>query len=455
MKLSEIYIDELQQFKDFTLNLTYPKGHRLEGRPLEKVCIIGQSGTGKTTLLNLIQAFTKQYTKISEFFQPVSRLANNKQSDFSINDQSNRALQIRLKYLFNDLEFELAKRNGISGKKWNLQVSGNEGLIKDSQQLQIKFRSQLRKTDHFLISYPADINIRHEFTRRKTADLTFNDKRIIDFQSQKLTPIWSKVYKDVVDFQNEEANFRIDLTKQAEIENIDIKEKIGEWKRSTKNPLIGLAKKCLNPVIENFGLKVETDLPKIQDIDVIRLKSSINKKIIPFEKLSSGTKQFILTAIPLYELNTTNSIVLIDEPEVSLFPDIQLMIVDYYKKLAKQSQFFYATHSPVIASSFEPWEIVELKFDYERGRVYREEYYDVNKERHVDNFMINPQYLRWDSILTKVFDLEVRANEKRTGKMMDLAMLEKEIKNSTDTNQKKSKFEEYKKLATLLDWEIR
>ncbi|MCU0394018.1 MAG: AAA family ATPase, partial [Thermoflexibacter sp.] len=54
MKVSRIEIKDFQQFKDFTLDLTYPKGHELEGQPLKKVCIIGQSGTGKTTILNVI-----------------------------------------------------------------------------------------------------------------------------------------------------------------------------------------------------------------------------------------------------------------------------------------------------------------------------------------------------------------------------------------------------------------
>lgn len=455
MKLSAIYIKEFQQFKDFSLDLTYPKGHKHEGQPLEKVCIIGQSGTGKTTLLNIVRDFTQKFSKIGESFVPVHRIALSGNPDFSVSKTEGNSSQIELKYAYGKQESILSKRNGSSGKKWNLEFLKPDESKNDAPKPEKFFRELHKKVDHFLICYPADINIKHEFTRRKTTDFTFKNKKIIDFQFQKLTPIWSKVYKEIINFQNEEANFRIDLTKQAEIKDIDIKEEISAWKKSTRNPLISVAVNCLNPVIDKFGLEVETELPKIQDINVIRLKSKINKKIIPFEKLSSGTKQFILTAIPLYELNTENSIVLIDEPEVSLYPDIQTMIVDYYRNLANQSQFFYATHSPVIASSFEPWEIVELKFDYERGRVYREEYYDQNQERHVDNFTINPQYLRWDSILTRVFDLEVRANEKRTGKMMDLALLEKEIEKATDEGKKRIKFEEYKKLATLLDWEIR
>ncbi len=51
MKVSHIYIKDYHQFKDFELDLTYPAGHPKAGKPLDKVCIIGQSGTGKTSLL--------------------------------------------------------------------------------------------------------------------------------------------------------------------------------------------------------------------------------------------------------------------------------------------------------------------------------------------------------------------------------------------------------------------
>ncbi|MBK8721919.1 MAG: AAA family ATPase [Saprospiraceae bacterium] len=58
MKFTKIEIKDFQQFKDFELDLTYPVGHPKAGQPLEKVCFIGQSGTGKTTLLELLKSAT-------------------------------------------------------------------------------------------------------------------------------------------------------------------------------------------------------------------------------------------------------------------------------------------------------------------------------------------------------------------------------------------------------------
>jgi recombinational DNA repair ATPase RecF len=59
MKVKELYIKDYHQFEDFGLDLTYPEGHEKAGQPLDKVCFIGQSGTGKTSLLEVINSFVE------------------------------------------------------------------------------------------------------------------------------------------------------------------------------------------------------------------------------------------------------------------------------------------------------------------------------------------------------------------------------------------------------------
>jgi ABC-type phosphate/phosphonate transport system ATPase subunit len=453
MKITGIHINDYQQFNDFHLDLTYPKGHEKEGKPLDKVCFIGQSGTGKTTILNIIKEFSIKLIDISRNTRSPFLEKNYKWAlDTIVKEIEVEKSKIILDLNISELNYRLSKGKFNSNLEWNISLlSVNQPFDKNNAVKNIFHINSSSET--FLIFYPADINIKHQFINRKTPENEFKDKKIIDFERQKLTPIWSKVYKEAINFQNEEANFRIDLTKRAEKENINIKEEIKKWKKGSKNPLINLANKCLNPIIGYFGLTIETDLPRIQNINIIQAKSVLNDKIVPFEKLSSGTKQFILTAIPLYEINTENSMILIDEPEISLYPDIQLMIVDYYVSLATKAQFFFATHSPIIASSFEPWEIVELKFDYEKGIVFQEKYYDG--ERDVKNYFINPQYLRWDSILTKVFDLKERGNEKRIEKLMELAAIGKKIEKEPNKSKKTEIYKEYKKLSELLDWETK
>lgn len=74
MKITQINIKDYNQFQNMTLDLTYPKGHEKEAQPLDKICFIGQSGTGKTSLLNALRAmlttpFWQRKATLSEKYQ--------------------------------------------------------------------------------------------------------------------------------------------------------------------------------------------------------------------------------------------------------------------------------------------------------------------------------------------------------------------------------------------------
>ena len=64
MKIKYLEIKNYKQFKDLTLDLTYPQGHPKVGEPLDKICIIGQSGTGKTNLLEIIKKSVINFSKL-------------------------------------------------------------------------------------------------------------------------------------------------------------------------------------------------------------------------------------------------------------------------------------------------------------------------------------------------------------------------------------------------------
>ncbi len=55
MKLLKIHIDSYFHLQDISFDFTYPEGHKKAGKPLDKICIIGQSATGKTSTLEIIK----------------------------------------------------------------------------------------------------------------------------------------------------------------------------------------------------------------------------------------------------------------------------------------------------------------------------------------------------------------------------------------------------------------
>lgn len=84
--------------------------------------------------------------------------------------------------------------------------------------------------------------------------------------------------------------------------------------------------------------------------------------------LSSGEKQLFLRTLAIKMLEPENSIILIDEPELSLHPKWQSKIIKVYERIGKNNQIIIATHSPHILGSVPKENIIILTKDSE-GRV--------------------------------------------------------------------------------------
>lgn len=409
MKISKIEIKDFHQFKDFTLDLTYPKGHEKEGKPLDKVCFIGQSGTGKTTLLELVPFFLYSYQTNLLIESPIESFAENTYFNiiFGANNES-----FFSSYLLKDKlnELKLAFKS-LSNQEEN-KILLNE------------WKDWRQHNASKLIYFSANLNFDLE-----NIDINnkLDDKKIIDFSKDKVSTVWNIILEKIQTYQEQELKIRQDISKVVEKSSSDVKaiqeavKKLEDWKATEFNPIQDVADNCLNALLENYKLRVKTELDfkTKDDIGFIKIED-YNGNEIPHGLWSTGTKQVILSALPLYLLKPKHTVILFDEPERSLYPDLQRTVVDYYTSLTTDCQFFYSTHSPIIASSFEPWEIVELKFN-EAGKIYREVYFEG--ENHVDNYKWNPKFMRWDDILQRVFDLENDGSPARKEKLDELATL--------------------------------
>ncbi len=103
----------------------------------------------------------------------------------------------------------------------------------------------------------------------------------------------------------------------------------------------------------------------------IRLKNS--KEHIGYNQLSTGIRNFIFKLGHIYALyfnrNVESGFLLVDEPENSLFPDFLYDLVDVYTSITKNTQIFMATHNPIIAAQFQPYERFILEFEEGTGHV--------------------------------------------------------------------------------------
>lgn len=75
------------------------------------------------------------------------------------------------------------------------------------------------------------------------------------------------------------------------------------------------------------------------------------KEKIPIDNLSSGEKQIFFKGGSLLQYGENKKItVLIDEPEISLYPEWQQKILKFYTSINPNAQFIFATHSPHIVA---------------------------------------------------------------------------------------------------------
>jgi len=107
----------------------------------------------------------------------------------------------------------------------------------------------------------------------------------------------------------------------------------------------------INAIFEKLGL--ESELVGLKK-DGSRMPVFRNRSGKEFDitSLSSGEKQlfFRIMALKMFEVN--NSVILADEPEISLHPAWQQRILKIYENIGENNQVIVATHSPhVIAST--------------------------------------------------------------------------------------------------------
>lgn len=330
---------------------------------LDTIVFIGENGTGKTTILREIYNL-----------MDLENMQNSGNKIFLELEENEKAI---LK------KYPLEKNNNIIMEEDILydcidikkEVYDFEDIEKD------KYKSKV-------IYLPTEVN----FNSLKSVDRTFrykykfrneiNENLISDLPSA----IANKIYVEMI--MNEDLPAR------------ESKEKVC---------------KEVNSVFESMDLDIEfVGLSK--DENTVPIFRNIEGKEFDINGLSSGEKQLFLRALSLKFLNVNNSIILIDEPEISLHPRWQRKIVNVYENIGENNQIIIATHSPHIIGNVKKEQLRVLKKDKEGIKVMNSDELDETYGKTVE------------SILMEVMGIINTRNEETTEKIEKLRDLVREDK---------------------------
>lgn len=290
MKIQKISLRKHFFFGNVDIDLT-----GANGKPFDTVVFAGNNGCGKTTLLETLLSLLTGYKAI------------NRESSVDLSLESITDSKLIKPHLWKD----------PVEKKFN-------GSNKNSLATFFKQISDIPVLDRPKVVYlPAEISFENLKSKETAFEYKYAFKNVIDKKHVNDIPTFlSSMIKDAV-FKNKELPAETSIKKVCS----EINQIFDQLEIDAK--LIGLAEE---------GEK----LPEF--INSSEQKFDING-------LSSGEKQLFARALTLKMVKANNSIILIDEPEISLHPRWQQKILRVYESIGKNNQVIIATHSPHILSA--------------------------------------------------------------------------------------------------------
>lgn len=271
------------------------------GKVIDTIVVAGSNGSGKTTFLESIWNYFFDIALYkTDIMEKINITLENKFED-SIKNQ-----------IINELHF-LSSYKENDRKKYQAILSSFETLPK-------------------LIYIPTEINFSEVKTETTNFYREYSFFNIVDFNMIKDIP--SYIVSRIIYMLGQNENLTM----------LDARKKVTEEINGIFNileldiKLKGISKDGKNmPIFENS---------QGEEFDI--------------NELSSGEKQLFLRTLSIKMLEPEDSIILIDEPELSLHPKWQQQIIKVYQNIGKNNQIIVATHSPHILGSVPSKNIIIL-----------------------------------------------------------------------------------------------
>ena len=387
MKIEKIYISNYKNLKNLEMN--FKKNNEI----LDLVVLTGSNGSGKTRILECILNCFENYIN-SNYREDKNRL------DIYFQENEKKCFNEIL-----DLEMFFKILNRYNWNKVEPFVLG-DNYKKDDFFEKGKILKEKLEVLPKIIYVPTEINFQKMDTASTTLVQKYRFINVVDTNLIKDIPSFIATKIITAIFQNKN-------------------EKVGDVQKKVFDEI--------NEIFEILEINVKVEDISQDGRNIPIFKNSAGEKF-DINELSSGEKQLFLRTLAIKMLNPENSIILIDEPELSLHPKWQQRIIDVYRKIGKNNQIIIATHSPHILGSVRKENIMLLDKDDEGKIVVRtgDELYDSYGQPT-------------DRVLKDIMGLETTRNPKvfklleEAGELVD--------KNEYESEEFKTK---YKKLREIL-----
>ena len=437
LRIRTLKLNGIRQFRDVTFDFTDP----ITGKPLDRICLIGGNGTGKSTILRLLAS-----DKVLGVPSSTPRWAGKLAADASMyvefeNGDSSACLYgkpSQLKW----------------GSRFDPESKGNLGEF-----------PELRPIDNTDDQKEWISNLRNSVTVYCPPDseLAPNSSRINDVPTASLNAALTFLKKPPTKFmvgQDTVAEFwklLIALIKDREARLIEYNRlpenqhrTIGEVEREflARNPdILKELAGFWEPILMKAGLRFDYEKASqpVQLTDNLKayIYLAAENAVLPYAELSTGIRSFLFRLGHLYTIfryhRGKGGVVLIDEPENSLYPDFLFDLLAHYEQTAPGSQLFFATHSPIVAAQFKPEERFILEFDPDRGVVVRRG--------------ITPEGDDPNDVLLKDFAVRTLYGEKGLASWTRFRELSRIIETESDPKNRKEMLKEYLELGRTYNFD--
>lgn len=299
MKIKNLHIKEYNGLENLDINF------ESKGKVLDLIVLAGINGSGKTRVLESVLDF---FYKIEMFYKS----------------------QNKIELFYEEIENESIKTAGNIDVFYNELKNGAKGAFLSPKYLEIK---KILKKFPKIIYVPTEINFQKVQKAQTNFKKEYSFINIVD--SYEIKDIPSYIATRISKVVNEEENLTMGQVRKKVFAEI-------------------------NGIFEILELDVKlSEISKDENSMPIFTDSSGKK--FGINELSSGEKQLFLRTLAIKMLEPENSIIMIDEPELSLHPKWQQKIVDVYRKIGRNNQIILATHSPHILGSVEKENIILLE----------------------------------------------------------------------------------------------